>query len=344
MTNTSNAQKWSKLALITFGFLLLGAGLLAYFLTVHAFPSNGNITKPISVTVYVEKTPAQLLIKSFIYNTDPAADSVEVSVIGPKDTRDPSLLVVQCPNESPYLRAHQKNLIIEPSHHSKPLEAIVKPYMERTWQSYLDCYAPPTSSASTPAASAPSGQAINIAAPVLEANPAAQLVPGFAPLYAEERSGRIVDAVEVAEAPGVSCPRPAPTASPSAVPSPASGATASPSPSPAAFDCYTAVAGNTKSTEYVIPNSATNQVTTVETLEGISLSGDQIESMIPDGHILSNNQVYWQGGADLSPSLSAANLSSERTDGVFIFAAGIAIGLFASVALTIVQEVLPLKR
>jgi hypothetical protein len=140
--------------------------------------------------------------------------------------------------------------------------------------------------------------------------------------------GQVVDAVEVLPAPGISCASPA----------------ASASSSPAGLACYTPFAENAKHTAYVIPNSATSHITTIETLEDISLSGDQIESMVPDGHIISSNQVYWQGGADLSPSLSAANLNSERVDTWFIFAAGIAVGFFASVLLTVLQELLPLTR
>jgi hypothetical protein len=321
MTSGRKAKKWHMKAVIIFGALLVGTGVAALVLTINAFPDNASIPKQISITVYV-KTPAQLLIKSFVYNTDPAADSVEVTVIGRRGAAVPTLLVVQCPGESAYFRKHQKQLIVEP-HNQKPVEAIVKPYTQRTWQSYLDCYAPPSSSAGTPAPPA-SGQNINVAPPVLEANPAAELTPGFAPVYLEERAGQVVDAVEVVPTPGTTCTSSATLASPSS----------------AGSVCYTRVAENTESTGYVIPN----QVTTIETLEDISLSGDQIESMVPDGHIISSNQVYWQGGADLSPSLSAANLSSERVDSWFIFAAGIAVGFFASVVLTVLQEVLPLKH
>ncbi len=325
MASGRKARKWHVKAVIIFGILLIGTGAAAAVLTMNAFPDNGSIPKQISVTVYVKKTPVQLLIKSFIYNNDPAADSVEVTVLGSKDTAVPSLLVVQCPDESAYFRKHEKPLIIAPLRDQKPVEAIVKPYTQRTWQSYLDCYAPPSVSEGTPGAAPSSGQNINVAPPVLEANPGAALTPGSAPVVLEERAGQVVDAVEVVPAPGASC-------------------ASSASPGSAAFACYTQVAANTEHTGYVIPNPPKNQVTTIETLEDISLSGDQIQSMVPDGHIISNDQVYWQGSADLSPSLSAANLSSERLDSWFIFAAGIAVGFFASVLLTVLQEVLPLTR
>lgn len=314
-------------AVIIFGALLVATGVAAAILTINAFPDNGPIPEQISVTVYVRNPSAQLLIKSFIYNNDPAADSVNVTVIGPGGRADPSLLVVQCPDDSPYFLKHQKELIVEPLN-QKPVEAIVKPYTQTTWQSYLDCYAPPSGSAGAPGAAPSSGQNITVAPPVLEANPAAELTPGFAPVYLEERAGQVVDAVEVLPAPGVSCASPATSAS----------------PSPAGSVCYTPVTENADHIPYVIPNPATSHITTIETLEDISLSGDQIESMVPDGHIISSNQVYWQGGADLSPSLSAANLNSERVDTWFIFAAGIAVGFFASVLLTILQELLPLTR
>jgi hypothetical protein len=328
MASGRNAKKWHMKAVIIFGGLLVATGLAAAVLTINAFPDNASIPKQISVTVYVEKAPVQLLIKSFVYNADPAADSVEVTVLDRKGTAAvPSLLVVQCPDQSAYFRKHEKALVIEPRSNQKPVEAIVKPFTQRTWQSYLDCYAPPSGSGGTPGA-APSGQNINVAPPVLEANPAATLTPGFAPVFLEERAGQVVDAVEAVSAPGASCV----------------GAAASASPNSAASACYTPVAENAEHTGYIIPNPATSQVTTIETLEDISLSGDQIESMVPDGHIISSDQVYWQGGADLSPSLSAANLNSERVDSWFIFAAGIAVGFFASVMLTILQEVLPLTH
>jgi hypothetical protein len=326
--------------IVSFATVALAMGGLAYYLGSKSFPESGYIPKQILVTVYV-KVPARVIIRSFINEGAPRDDLIVVSIIEPKGKVDPSLLVVQCTNGSQYLRQHEKELISETAQGPTQTGVIIKSYTQDNWKSFLDCLAPPKSTAYQ--LSGPSSAAVvNLALPVLEAIPAGQVTQTPAPLYAEERHGQITDIVDVAQAPGSNCPVPA-SASPSPTLRP-SGAgsgqgtpstsrsphSAVPTSSPATPHCFPF---HTAPTLYFMPK----QVKTIETLQNINLTGDQIDSMFPPGQVEHKDHIVWQDGAGLSPTLSATNLPSERVDNVYIFFAGITAGLAVSVLLAIAQ-------
>ena len=81
-----------------------------------------------------------------------------------------------------------------------------------------------------------------------------------------------------------------------------------------------------------------NSVQAKETLVGISLKDDRIDSLFPQGHVL-NNEVIWQESSGLSPGLSATNLASAASQTKAAFWAGLLYGVAAALAVPFLQEV-----
>jgi len=266
--------------------------------------------------------------------------------------------------------------------------AIAQPrgVQKKSWKVYLGCFAPPAQpklqsagvatelraaggsacasfrlrfrcftawpSAAKSTSGVATGQTINLSLPTLEGDPAAQLTQVATPLYAEEGADAAIKAlVEVYQAPGVVCPAPVPSTTPSPVaPSSAPGgngpstAPASPSPRghrrkrphPQNATCYRPETPHTEAVAYHLPKS----VVTIETLENEDLSGDRVNSMFPSGQIKSNSQIYWQGNDGLSPSLSATNLAAESRNSEYTFFAGVAYGLGLSIIFAFLQILL----
>src|SRR5215471_11426566 len=86
-------------------------------------------------------------------------------------------------------------------------------------------------------------------------------------------------------------------------------------------------------TKYSFPAS----VTTAETLEQVSLSGDRIDSMFPPGQITSDDRIIWQGASGLSPSLSASSLAGAESASRDGFFAGLLYGLAAGLFVPFLQ-------
>jgi hypothetical protein len=152
---------------------------------------------------------------------------------------------------------------------------------------------------------------------------------------------RIAKVVEFFQAPEASCPVPGTALTPPAsAPATATGAaTASPSASASAVTakagCYTRLPAGTAATKYTFPAS----VTTSETLEQVSLSGDRIDSMFPPGQITSDDRIIWQGASGLSPSLSASSLAGAENASRDGFFAGLLYGLAAGLFVPFVQGI-----
>jgi hypothetical protein len=219
--------------------------------------------------------------------------------------------------------------------------AVVSVHDKPRWHGPLGCYTGPKDpqGQQVPVLT---GQSIDLTLPVLQQNQLAQSAPADTPLYVERRtSGNagIADVVEVVQAPGSTCPQPAqPSGRPLPVPDASSASTApsaspsaSASPSPSGTVCYTAKAG-TSHAAYFFPSS----VVTTETLTHVNLSYDHIDAMVPSGVVTSNN-VIWQQGSGLSPTLSATSLSSAANASKETFFAGVLYGLAAGFFVPFVQ-------
>jgi hypothetical protein len=87
--------------------------------------------------------------------------------------------------------------------------------------------------------------------------------------------------------------------------------------------------------KYSLPAPTT--VVTSEILNNVNLSDERIDSMYPQG-IITNNQVTWNGGAGLSPSLSATNLHSAERLNKDAFLAGLLYGIAAALAIPYLVE------
>jgi len=150
---------------------------------------------------------------------------------------------------------------------------------------------------------------------------------------------------------GSPSPSPAATSSPSLVPtsspsatatsslsatatsSPSPPATTSATPSPTGAACYAPYSLGATSVKYSFPAPTTGTtVATNETLNNVTLSDERIDSIYPPGMITSN-QVTWQGGVDLSPSLIATNLASAARQNKDAFWAGLLYGVAAALAI-----------
>ena len=78
-------------------------------------------------------------------------------------------------------------------------------------------------------------------------------------------------------------------------------------------------------------------MTTAETLEQVSLSGDRIDSMFPPEQITSDDRIIWQGASGLSPSLSASSLAGAESASRDGFFAGLLYGLAAGLFVPFLQ-------
>jgi hypothetical protein len=185
------------------------------------------------------------------------------------------------------------------------------------------------------------GGGINLTLPVLEQGSVGPSSAADTPLYVVRGTSaghRIAKVVEFFQAPEASCPVPgtAPATSASASAT-ATNATASPSArasaTAAGAGCYTQLPPGTAATRYSFPAS----VTTSETLEQVSLSGDRIDSMFPPGQITSDDRIIWQGASGLSPSLSASSLAGAENASRDGFFAGLLYGLAAGLFVPFLQ-------
>lgn len=350
-------------------FFLLAAGTAAgaYLLQRVAFPAAGSSVDQISAAVYVKTLPAQVSLQSTFTPSAPTNNvSFTVKVSGPTKSPDPWVLIVQCtapPSSKPYPTVQvisQNPAGMEPL--GKVLARFGSTKGSRTFT--FTCLTGLTEHGQV-AASVVQNQDLNLSLPVLEQNPFAQSGLADAPLYAEKIAGKYHDLVEVQALSPAPCPTPTPspstTSQPGGSPSPSTGtpspspsvtsssslaatasasataaATSSPSPSatlsPTAAACYARSPGAT-SVKYNFPVAATGTtVTTSETLSNVTLSDDRIDSMYPPGMITSD-QVTWQGGVDLSPSLIATNLASEARQQKDAFWAGLLYGVAAALAI-----------
>lgn len=76
---------------------------------------------------------------------------------------------------------------------------------------------------------------------------------------------------------------------------------------------------------------------TRETLNNVKLADERIDSMVPQG-VVESDQVIWQGGPGLSPTLSATNLASAERQNKDAFWAGLLYGIAAALAVPFLQE------
>jgi len=92
---------------------------------------------------------------------------------------------------------------------------------------------------------------------------------------------------------------------------------------------------NVTSVKYSVP--APEGVVTHETLNNVKLADERIDSMVPQG-LVATDQVIWQGGPGLSPTLSATNLASAERQNKDAFWAGLLYGIAAALAVPFLQE------
>ncbi len=353
-----------------FFLLAVAAAGGALFLQGVAFPGAGSSAEPISATVYVGKLPAQVTLQSRFTPSAPIKNvSFTVKVTGPTKARDPWLLVVQCtppPSSKPYPTIP---LISESLADTQSLgRVLVKSETTRKSRTFnFTCRTGLTMQGQT-AATVVQNQDLNLSLPILEQNPFAQSGLADAPLYAEKVAGKYHDVVEVQALSAAPCPTPMPSPnatslpggssspsadtrspSPAGTSSPSLAATTSPSatatssqsasanPSPAGEACYRRSPGAT-SMKYSFPTPTTGTtVVTSEVLNNVTLSDERIDSIYPPGMIASN-QVSWQGGIDLSPSLIATNLASATRQNKDAFWAGLLYGVAAALAIPYLLE------
>jgi hypothetical protein len=344
-----------KLGLLgVFVLLAAGTGFWAYHLQRVAFPPAGSSAEPISATVYVQELPAQVILQSTFTPGAPINNvSFTVNVIGPTKAPDPWLLVVQCsvpPGKSdPYSIPLYSESSESTANPPKMASVRVVPGpTKRHHQFNFTCYTGLTEQGQT-TETVVQNRDLNLSLPVLEQNPDTQSALPDAPLYAEKVAGKIEQLVEVQALPGAPCPASTPglgsaslsagsagsssgtpSPSPTATSSPSPSAKTSPTPSPSAAACYTKVSPDATSVRYSFPPTTT--VATSETLNNVKLSDERIDSMYPQG-MITTDQVTWNGGAGLSPSLSATNLDSAQTQNKDEFYAGLLWGIAAALAI-----------
>ena len=363
--------------LFVFLVLAVGAGIWAYLLQQVAFPAAGSSAEQISATVYVEKLPAQVSLQS-TFTPGNAINNVSftVNVIGPTKAPDPWLLVVQCeaPSGKPWpwaIPLYSESGTADVPDPPQQVGSVIldRGPTNRHHHFNFTCFTGLTGQDQT-SATVIQDRDLNLSLPVLQQNPDAQPALAGAPLYIEQVAGNDRQAIEVQGLPGVPCPSPTPgpsSASSSAgssslssdTPSPSPTATSSPSlaattssspvatsppspsvttsatPSPSAAACYTQISRGATSVKYSLPAPTT--VVTSEILNNVNLSDERIDSMYPQG-IITNNQVTWNGGAGLSPSLSATNLHSAERLNKDAFLAGLLYGIAAALAIPYLVE------
>jgi hypothetical protein len=371
-TGKGLAWLWSRLSLLNlFLVAAIAAAVGAYFLQRVAFPGAGSSGGPISATVYVETLPAQVdLTSTFTPSAAMNNVSLTVTVTGPSKRPDPWLLVVQCtgPSSNAYPQAGfwsegaagnqligQVLVVSGPT--KKPLN--------------FTCFTGLSQHGQT-AATVVHDRDLNLSLPILEQNPDGQPMLAGAPLYAEKVAGKYKNLVSVQALPGTPLPGPCPvftsgaayptpdaSSSPTSTSSPtgtsssapsgtsssattspsAASATTSPTPSPSAVACYTPVSrdatSNVTPVKYSVPAPA--DVVTHEILSNVKLADERIDSMVPQG-VVESDQVIWQGGPGLSPTLSATNLASAERQNKDAFWAGLLYGIAAALAVPFLRE------
>jgi hypothetical protein len=120
---------------------------------------------------------------------------------------------------------------------------------------------------------------------------------------------------------------------PTTTSSSSNSATMSAAASPTPVACYTRWSPDATFVKYSFPASAAGTtVATSETLNNVTLSDDRIDSVYPQG-MITTNQVTWQGGVDLGPSLIATNLASAARQNKDAFWAGLLYGIAAALAI-----------
>jgi hypothetical protein len=92
---------------------------------------------------------------------------------------------------------------------------------------------------------------------------------------------------------------------------------------------------NVTPVKYSVPAPA--DVVTHEILSNVKLADERIDSMVPQG-VVESDQVIWQGGPSLSPTLSATNLASAERQNKDAFWAGLLYGIAAALAVPFLQE------
>lgn len=307
--------------------LLVGIALCLF--QFKAFPESGSSPfAKVSVTVYTSLPDSSVLLGTSIEPNELQGDSISVTVKGPKGVSDPWLLVITCPHPEP----GQVEMELQGGNPVPPVWVYARIY-QRSRVPYipLGCSAPRTRSASARTVVV-QGESISLTLPVLEQNPLAQLTNTNTPMYVvRSQTGRhpIERLVEYVQAPKSSCPTP--SAHPSAVATPETTQSTAPG---ASAPCF-AQPLNQITSEYDLP--APSSVTTTETLENLSLSGDSIQSNFPPGQITSHDQVIWQGGMGLSPSLSATSLTDAKNASKATFWAGLLYGMAAGFLVPFLQ-------
>jgi hypothetical protein len=373
-TGKGVAWLWSKLSLLNlFLVAAIAAAVGAYFLQRVAFPDAGSSGGPISATVYVKTLPAQVdLTSTFTPSATANNVSLTVTVAGPSKRPDPWLLVVQCPGPSSnaYPQAGFWSEGGVSNHFIGHVLVVPGPTKEPL---YFTCFTGLSQHGQT-AATVVQDRDLNLSLPILEQNPDGLPMLAGAPLYAEKVAGKYQNLVSVQALPGTPLPGPCPvstsravypapdtsssptttssptgtsSSSPSGTPSsstnspPGASATTSstPTPSPSAVACYTPVSkdatSNVTPVKYSVPAPA--DVVTHEILNNVKLADERIDSMVPQGAVESD-QVIWQGGPGLSPTLSATNLASAERQNKDAFWAGLLYGIAAALAVPFLQE------
>lgn len=306
------------------------AVVLGFIRQQQAFPdSDPSAFAQVSASVYTSLNPSRVLLRAKIEPNAPQNDRLNITVKGPHGDPDPWLLVVTCGRRVQGSVGLQVTGVTAPQ--SIPVLASVYDVGYRSIR--LPCVsAPPVLP----------GEDINLSLPVLEQGSVGPSSAADTPLYVVRGTSaghRIAKVVEFFQAPEASCPVPGTTSTPSAsAPATATGAATAPpsaraSAATASAGCYTQLPAGTAATKYSFPAS----VTTAETLEQVSLSGDRIDSMFPPGQITSDDRIIWQGASGLSPSLSASSLAGAESASRDGFFAGLLYGLAAGLFVPFLQ-------
>ena len=308
------------------------AVVLGFARQQQAFPeSDPSPFAQVSASVYTSLSPSRVLLRAKIEPNAAQNDRLNITVKGPHGKPDPWLLVVTCGRRVPGSVGMQLTGVTPAQ--SVPVLASVYDVSYRSIR--LPCVS---------TAPVIPGDGINMSLPVLEQGSVGLSSAADTPLYVVRGTSaghRIAQVVESFQAPEASCPVPGTTPTPSASASATatSAATTSPSASASAVTanagCYTQLPAGTAATKYSLPAS----VTTSETLEQVSLSGDRIDSMFPPGQITSDDRIIWQGASGLSPSLSASSLAGAENASRDGFFAGLLYGLAAGLFVPFLQGI-----
>ena len=312
---------------------------LGFIRQQQAFPESGpSPFAQVSASVYTSLNPSRVLLRARIEPNASQNDRLNITVKGPPGERDPWLLVVTCGRQ---MRGSVNMQSIGVTS-AQPIPVFATVYDVGYRSIPLPCV---SAARAQPGAAAPvvtPGEDINLTLPVLQQGPVGPSSVADTPVYVFRGTSaghRITKVVEFFQAPEASCPVPGTTPTPS-VPAPAGAtraATASPSARASAATvsagCYTQLSAGTAATRYSFPAS----VTTSETLEQVSLSGDRIDSMFPPGQITSDDKVIWQGASGLSPSLSASSLAGTANASRDGFFAGLLYGIAAGLIVPFLQ-------